>query len=217
MRLVLLGAPGSGKGTQAKLLEERHNIRQVSTGDILRKAVSEKTPLGKKAAGYMQKGKLVPDKVMLDLIGDQLAGKEYGKGFVLDGFPRTVAQAEGLDALLKRLGGTLDRVLFVNVPRDTIVERLSGRRTCKNCGSLYHVSLAPAKEAGRCDRCSGELYQREDDREETIGARLNVYEKQTAPLIDYYKKKGLLREIDGTGEVEEVQDRVVKALGSASL
>jgi adenylate kinase len=212
-----LGAPGSGKGTQAKLLEERHNIRQVSTGDILRKAVSEKTPLGKKAAGYMQKGELVPDKVMLDLIGDQLAGKEYGKGFVLDGFPRTVAQAEGLDALLKRLGGTLDRVLFVNVPRDTIVERLSGRRTCKNCGSLYHVSLAPAKEAGRCDRCSGELYQREDDREETIGARLNVYEKQTAPLIDYYKKKGLLREIDGTGEVEEVQDRVVKALGSAIL
>jgi adenylate kinase len=217
VRLVLLGAPGSGKGTQAKLLEEQHNIRQVSTGDILRKAVSEKTPLGKKAAGYMQKGELVPDKVMLDLIGERLAGKEYRKGFVLDGFPRTIAQAEGLDALLKRLGATLDRVLFVNVPGEAIVQRLSGRRTCKNCASLYHVSLAPAKEAGRCDRCSGELYQRDDDREEMIGARLNVYEKQTAPLIDYYKKKGLLREIDGTGEVEEVQDRVVKALGSAIL
>jgi adenylate kinase len=217
VRLVLLGAPGSGKGTQAKLLEEQHGIRQVSTGDILRKAVSEKTPLGTKAAGYMQKGELVPDGVMLDLIGERLAGDEYRNGFVLDGFPRTIAQAEGLDALLKRLGASLDSVLFVNVPRETIVERLSGRRTCKDCGSLYHVALAPAKEAGRCDRCGGDLYQRDDDREEMIGARLNVYEKQTAPLIDYYKKKGLLREIEGTGEVEEVQDRIVEALGPAPL
>jgi adenylate kinase len=217
VRLVLLGAPGSGKGTQAKLLEEQHDIRQLSTGDILRKAVSEKTPLGQKAAGYMQKGELVPDEVILDLIGERLGGEEYRKGFVLDGFPRTIAQAEGLEALLERVGAKLDHVLFVNVPKPTIVERLSGRRTCKDCGGLYHVSLAPAKEAGRCDRCGGQLHQRDDDREETIKARLDVYEKQTAPLIDYYKKTGLLREIDGTGEVEEVQDRMVKALGPAGL
>jgi adenylate kinase len=213
VRLVLLGSPGAGKGTQARLLEKQYGLPQVSTGDILRKAVNDQSPLGKKASAYMEKGELVPDSLMLDLVEDRLAREDCRKGFLLDGFPRTTAQAEGLQTLLEKLGSALDAVLLIEVPREMIIERLAGRRTCKNCGSQYHVSFAPPARAGICDRCGGELHQRDDDREAMIAARLYVYETQTAPLIDYYQKQGLLREIDGADDTAKVRDRVIQALG----
>lgn len=213
IRVVLLGPPGAGKGTQAKLLQEMFDACQISTGDILRKAVAEKTPLGQEAADYIKRGALVPDAVILNLVAERVREKDCEKGFVLDGFPRTIAQADGLQKMLKPLGLQLDRVLSVHVPTEVIVERLSGRRTCKECGAMYHVVFGPSKKAGVCDKCGGSLYQREDDREETIAARLKVYENQTAPLIKYYQEQGLLREIDGVGSVEEIRHRVIEALG----
>jgi adenylate kinase len=213
IRTVLLGPPGAGKGTQAKLLQERFEACQISTGDILRKAVAEKTPLGELAASYIQRGALVPDNVILDLVAARLKEPDCAKGFLLDGFPRTIAQADGLQKILQALGMELDHVLAVRVPLPVIVERLSGRRTCEGCGAMYHTVFGPPKEVGRCDSCGGALYQREDDREETVAARLKVYENQTAPLIDYYRTKGLLRDIDGVGGVDEINRRVIAALG----
>jgi adenylate kinase len=213
IRTVLLGPPGAGKGTQAKLLQERFEACQISTGDILRKAVAEKTPLGELAASYLQRGALVPDDVILDLVAARLKEPDCAKGFLLDGFPRTIAQADGLQRILQALGMKLDHVLAVRVPLSVIVERLSGRRTCEACGAMYHTVFGPPKNAGRCDRCGGGLYQREDDREETVAARLRVYENQTAPLVDYYRTKGLLRDIDGVGGVDEINRRVIAALG----
>jgi adenylate kinase len=212
VRVVLLGPPGAGKGTQAKLLQERFKACQVSTGDILRKAVAEQTPLGKQAAQYIKQGALVPDPLIVNLVAERLQDKDCEKGFILDGFPRTISQAESLDEILTRMGLTLDRVLSVQVPHSVIVQRLAGRRTCKGCGALYHLTLDPPDKEGVCDRCGGELYQRDDDREETITARLKVYETQTAPLMNYYRERGLLRDIDGVGKVDEIRSRVIKVL-----
>ena len=210
--MVLLGPPGAGKGTQAKLLQERFKACQVSTGDILRKAVAEQTPLGKQAAQYIKQGALVPDPLIVNLVAERLQDKDCEKGFILDGFPRTISQAESLDEILTRMGLTLDRVLSVQVPHSVIVQRLAGRRTCKGCGALYHLTLDPPDKEGVCDRCGGELYQRDDDREETITARLKVYETQTAPLMNYYRERGLLRDIDGVGKVDEIRSRVIEVL-----
>jgi adenylate kinase len=212
-RLVLLGPPGAGKGTQAKFLQEKFAACQISTGDILRRAIAEKTPLGKQAAQYVQSGALVPDTVIVDLVAERLKEKDCEPGFVLDGFPRTIAQAESLDEMLERMGRSLNCVLSVQVPERVIIERLAGRRTCKKCGALAHVVFDPPKTAGICDRCGGELYQRDDDKQETIARRLRVYEEQTAPLIQYYRRRGLLKEIDGVGDVDVIRARVMRALG----
>jgi adenylate kinase len=212
-RVVLLGPPGAGKGTQAKLLQDEFGACQISTGDILRKAVAEQTTLGKEASGYIHRGALVPDDVIVNLVAERLKERDCEKGFVLDGFPRTIPQAQGLDRILKTMGLSLNGVLSVLVPESIIIERLAGRRTCRSCGALSHMVFNPQKKAGVCDRCGGELYQRDDDREETIANRLKVYEKQTAPLANYYRERGLLREIDGVGEVNDIRIRVIKALG----
>jgi len=212
-RVVLLGPPGAGKGTQAKLLQEKFAACQVSTGDILRQAVAEQTALGKEASDYINRGALVPDSVIVNLVAERLREKDCEPGFILDGFPRTIPQAESLDAILKKMGLNLNCVLSVQVPEEIIIERLAGRRTCKNCGALSHMVFNPQKRAGVCDRCGGELYQRDDDREETVANRLKVYESQTAPLISYYRERGLLSEIDGVGEIDEIRSRVTQALG----
>jgi len=213
-RVVFLGPPGAGKGTQARLLEEGIGACRLSTGDILRQAVEEQTPLGKEAADYLHQGQLVPDEMMLKLIGERLSQADCRSSFILDGFPRTVAQADGLERILKELGSELDFVLCLRVPNETIIQRLAGRRTCKGCGAVHHVAFSPPARAGRCDGCGGELYQREDDREEKIAARLSVYETQTTPLAEYYRKRGLLREIDGSGNIEQVRSRAFQALGA---
>lgn len=212
-RVVLLGPPGAGKGTQAKLLQDKFAACQISTGDILRKAVTEKTPLGQEAAQYIDRGALVPDEVIVRLVAERLKEKDCEKGFILDGFPRTIPQAESLDAILKEMRLSLNRVLSVQVPRAVIIERLAGRRSCKSCGALSHMVFNPPKKAGVCDHCGGELYQRHDDEEETVANRLKVYENQTAPLVNYYRQRNLLREIDGVGAVDEIRVRVLNALG----
>jgi adenylate kinase len=212
-RVVLLGPPGAGKGTQAKLLQEKFAACQISTGDILRQAVAEQTSLGKEAAQYIDRGALVPDDVIVGLVAERLKEKDCEKGFILDGFPRTIPQAESLDAMLRDMRLSLNRALSVQVPRSVIIERLAGRRSCKNCGALAHVVFSPPKKEGVCDRCGGELYQRQDDKEETVAHRLKVYEQQTAPLVDYYRRRGLLREIDGVGAIDEIRSRVTAALG----
>lgn len=211
--MVLLGPPGAGKGTQAKLLQEEFAACQISTGDILRQAVAQQTPLGQEAAQYINRGALVPDDVIVNLVAERLKQKDCEKGFILDGFPRTIAQAESLDAILKRMNLSLNGVVSVQVPEQVIIERLAGRRTCKSCGALSHVAFNPPKKAGVCDRCGGELFQRDDDREGTIANRLKVYESQTAPLADYYRERGLLRAIDGVGAIDQIRARVNEALG----
>lgn len=213
LRVVLLGPPGAGKGTQAKLLQERFEACQVSTGDILRRAVADRSPLGKETSEYIKRGALVPDGIIVKLVAERLKEEDCAKGFVLDGFPRTVSQAQSLEEILKQMGLALHYVLSVQVPQSVIVERLAGRRTCKNCGALYHLHFDPSTKEGVCDRCGGELLQRDDDREETISARLSVYDNQTAPLVNYYRQRGLLREIDGVGNVEVISHRVIRALG----
>jgi adenylate kinase len=215
-RVVLLGPPGAGKGTQAKLLERKFSACQISTGDILRKAVAERTPLGQAAAEYINRGALVPDDVIVHLVAERLKEKDCENGFILDGFPRTIPQAASLDAMLKQAGIGLTAALSIRVPHEVIIQRLAGRRTCRNCGALAHVTFTPPKKAGVCDRCGGELYQRDDDREETIANRLKVYEDQTAPLAGYYREQGLLREIDGVGRVEDIGARVSRALGDVA-
>lgn len=213
MRLVLLGAPGAGKGTQAKKLIEKHGIPQISTGDILRKAVADGTPLGKEAKSYMDKGELVPDKVVIGLIEDRLKQPDCKKGFILDGFPRNTAQAETLDVMLKKLNMPLDSALSVDVPKDDLMKRLTGRRTCKGCQQMYNVYFSPPKKNGVCDRCGGELFHRDDDKEETIKRRLDVYDAQTAPLISYYKKSGILKSVIGVGGIDEIFKKVCSVLG----
>ncbi len=212
-RVVLLGPPGAGKGTQAKLLQDEFGAVQISTGDILRKAVADQTPLGQQAEGFINSGALVPDRVIVNLVAERLKEPDCAKGFLLDGFPRTIPQAESLDEILKNAGLNLNCVLSVQVPQDMIVERLAGRRTCRQCGALCHVAFNPPKVAGVCDRCGGELYQRDDDKEQTIANRLQVYAKQTAPLVQYYRERGLLRTIDGVGEIDQIRARVIEALG----
>ena len=212
-RVVLLGPPGAGKGTQAKLLEQEFGAVQISTGDILRKAVADQSPLGKQAEDYIKRGALVPDDLITNLIAERLQQADSARGFLLDGFPRTIPQAQSLDGLLKKLALSLNGVLSVQVPRAVIIERLAGRRTCKKCGALCHMVFDPPKRDGVCDRCGGELFQREDDKEETIANRLAVYDAQTAPLVDYYRRQGILREINGVGSIDEIRARVIKALG----
>ncbi len=210
----MLGPPGSGKGTQAKRLVEKYGIPQVSTGDILREHVKKGTDLGKEAKKFMDAGKLVPDDVVVGMVKDRLSQKDCDKGFILDGFPRTVAQAEALDKDLEEMQKKIDNVINIDVPDQEVVERLSGRRTCKDCGAMYHVKFEPPKKQGVCDKCGGELYQRDDDNEETIKNRLKVYHDQTSPLKDYYKKKGVVSDIPGQGEIDEITRAVVKALES---
>ncbi len=212
MNIVFLGPPGAGKGTQAKILIERYGIPQISTGDMLREHRAKGTELGKKAQEYMDKGQLVPDEIILGMVKERLSQPDCQKGFILDGFPRTVAQAEALDKLLSEMGKKLDFALALIVPDDLLVERLTGRRTCKNCGMMYHIKYKPPKVEGKCDVCGGELYQRPDDNEETVRNRLKVYHEQTAPLIEYYKNKGILREIDGSKSIEEITQQIIAIL-----
>jgi adenylate kinase len=212
MRLVLLGAPGAGKGTQAKKLIEKYKIPQISTGDILRKAVADGTPLGKEAKVIMDKGELVPDKIVLGLVEERVKQDDCKKGFILDGFPRNTAQAEALDKMLNDLKMPLDSALSVDVPKDDLMKRLTGRRTCKNCQQMYNIYYSSPKKNGVCDKCGGELFQRDDDKEETIKKRLDVYDASTAPLISYYKKKGILKSVIGTGSIDEIFKKVCTIL-----
>ncbi len=213
MNIVLLGAPGAGKGTQAKMITEKYGIPQISTGDILRAAVANGTQLGLEAKKFMDAGDLVPDSVVIGLVKDRLAEPDTASGFILDGFPRTVAQAEALDTELASLGKAIEAAVAVEVEPEIIVDRLTSRRTCKDCGAITTVS---ALVGGACPVCGGEVYQRDDDNETTVRNRLDVYAKSTAPLVDYYRSKGVLVEIDGDRPVDVVFDDVVTALEAAT-
>ena len=216
MRLVLLGPPGAGKGTQARMLGTRLNAPQVASGDLLREAARSRTPLGLEAKRYMDKGALVPDDLVLKFIVQRLSQPDAAAGFILDGFPRTVAQAETLDGMLKESGAQrLDKAVAIIVADDEIVKRISGRRTCKNCGAMYHLIYDPPRNYNLCNSCNGELYQRDDDAEDTVRMRLEVYAAATRPLLEYYGREGLLVQIDGIGRPEEIQQRILSALGIA--
>lgn len=208
MNIVLLGPPGAGKGTQAQFICKDYGIRQVATGDMFREARQKQTELGKKVESYMLAGKLVPDDVVIEVVGERLWQSDCEKGFLLDGFPRTVAQADALEKRLVKRNKRIDAVLSFLVPDDVIVKRLSGRRVCGSCGANYHVDFAPSQKEKVCDRCGGEIIQRKDDTEKTIKERLKVYKDQTQPLVEYYQKRGLLQAIDGQGEVSDIRARV---------
>ena len=212
MRLILLGPPGAGKGTQARMLSELGEVPQVSSGDLLRTAVREETEIGKQVASILERGDLVSDDIVVKLIDERLDAPDARKGFILDGFPRSPSQAKLLGAMLERRGSGIDRVLAVMVPDEEIVTRISGRRTCPNCQAMYNVTFEPPKNSGVCDKCGGKLYQREDDAEETVRHRLEVYNANTKPLLDYYTRAGILTEVDGVGRPEEVEKRMVAAL-----
>jgi adenylate kinase len=212
MRLVLVGPPGAGKGTQAQFVSSHFAVPKISTGDIFRANVSEGTELGLEARKYMDAGDLVPDEVTIAMVKDRLSYDDVSEGFLLDGFPRTVHQAEVLDDMLVEHGAAVDVVLELVVDDDEVVRRLSGRRTCRQCGHVWHVDFDPPADEGSCDRCGGELFQRDDDSEDTIRHRLDVYADQTSPLIGYYGDKGLLRGVDATGPVEDVTDRAINVL-----
>lgn len=214
MNIILIGPPGAGKGTQATRMIERLQVPQISTGDMFRAAVKEGTPMGKKAKEYMDKGALVPDDVVIGVVNERFGKPDCKKGFILDGFPRTLDQAKALDELLKNLSTKLDHVVVIEVPDDYLVERLTGRRTCKGCNYMHHVKFDPPKKAGVCDKCGAELYQRDDDKEETIRQRLKNYHNQTSPLIEYYGKQNIVRMINGTGSMQQVQDAVKAAIGA---
>ena len=214
MRLILLGAPGAGKGTVAKMLTDIDGSVQISTGDILRAAVKEGTELGKEAQGYMEHGELVPDSLIMGIMEERLQQDDCKQGFLLDGFPRTIPQAEELDKLLDRLGITLDGVVNLNVPREVILDRLTTRRTCEDCGAIYNVKSNPPKVEGVCDKCGGKVVQRADETEEAISKRLDVFNEQTAPLVGYYEKKGMLWDINATSS-DEVVKIIKEKLGIA--
>ncbi|RLB61244.1 MAG: adenylate kinase [Deltaproteobacteria bacterium] len=212
MKLILLGPPGAGKGTQAKMLTEKYSIPQISTGDILRAAVKDGTPMGQKAKEYMDAGGLVPDEVVVGIVRDRLQDADCSNGFILDGFPRTVGQADALHSSLQEMCKELDRVISLAVDAEALVVRLTGRRTCKECGRGYHVKFDPPREEGLCDVCNGILIQRDDDQEETIRKRLQVYADQTAPLISYYQDAGVLLELDGMQPISQVQEKMLTLL-----
>jgi len=217
MNLILLGPPGAGKGTQAQRMVDRYRIPQISTGDILRSAVKESTPLGIKAKGFMDRGQLVPDEVVIGIIEERLKSKDCNAGFILDGFPRTIPQAEALQPILSKIGKKIDHVINIEVDSEELVRRLTGRRTCKNCGAMFHVLFQPPKKEGICDRCGGTLYQRADDNEEAIRTRLKEYEKQTAPLIQYYRGKKTLRPVQGVGGPDQIFEQIARVLDAAPV
>ncbi|RMG59086.1 MAG: adenylate kinase [Deltaproteobacteria bacterium] len=206
--IVFLGPPGAGKGTQAKKIVEKFGIPQISTGDMLREAVKEGTELGKKAKEFMDAGALVPDEVVIGIVRERLAKPDCEKGFILDGFPRTIPQAEALDEVVRELGKAINYVIALEVDDSELIERLSGRRTCRSCGAMYHVKFNPPAKEGVCDKCGGELFQRDDDREETIKNRLKTYKEQTAPLIDYYRERGNFYAIEASGDIDEIFSRI---------
>jgi len=214
MRLLFLGPPGAGKGTQARELAREWDVPQVATGDMLREAMSSGTALGREAKQYYDKGNLVPDDVILRMVAERLRQPDAAKGFILDGFPRTIAQADGLAKMLDEIGQKLDAVIYLDVSEPELVRRLTGRRLCRNCQSPYHVVSAPPQREGVCDKCGGELYQRVDDSDATVRNRLQVYETQTSPLLDYYRQRGLLRTVSGEGAVEKIRQALREAAGA---
>ena len=213
MKIIMLGAPGAGKGTQAKMIADKYSIPHISTGDIFRANIKNGTELGKKAKTYMDQGLLVPDELVVDLIMDRFKEPDCANGYVLDGFPRTIPQAEALDKALTEIGEKVDFAINVEVPDENIVRRMSGRRACVGCGATYHIVYNPTKQEGICDRCGKELILRDDDKPETVEKRLKVYHDQTQPLITYYNGKGVLKEVDGTVDMKDVFDAIVKVLG----
>ena len=213
MKIVILGAPGAGKGTQASKISDKYKIPHISTGEILRDNIKNETELGKTAKGYMDKGSLVPDEIVLDVIVDRLEESDCENGYVLDGFPRTIVQAKALDEMLAAAGNKLERIIDVNVPDSSIVDRMSGRRVCPNCGATYHLVSKPPKEEGICDECGSKLELRDDDAEETVMKRLKIYHDQTEPLIEYYSSKNILSRVDGTKDIDQVFDEIVGILG----
>ncbi|MGB5933865.1 MAG: adenylate kinase [Anaerolineae bacterium] len=212
MNLILLGPPGAGKGTQAALLSQRLGTPHVASGDLFREAMKKGTGWGKKARSYMERGVLVPDEVTNAMIEKRLKESDCAQGVILDGFPRTIEQARALEGILAERGKKIDRVLLIQVSEGTLIERLSGRRTCRRCQANYHILFNPPQKEGVCDKCGGDLYQRSDDREETVRRRFRVYSEETAPLIDHYRRQGLLTEIDGEQGIEGVQGRILSAL-----
>ena len=212
MRLILLGPPGAGKGTQASSIVAEYGITHISTGDIFRHNIKNETELGKKVKSYLDKGQLVPDELTIDLVWDRLSKDDCKKGFLLDGFPRTINQAEALQKGLEERGLKLDRVINIDVDKNILVKRLSGRRVCKNCGETYHIDNKPTLKDGVCDKCSGEVIQRADDNEKTVLDRIEVYESQTFPLIDFYKNLGLILTVDGTLSIEDVFSQIKESL-----
>ncbi len=216
MNLVLMGLPGAGKGTQAERIVEKYNIPHISTGDMFRAAMKEETELGMKAKSFMDQGQLVPDEVTIGIVRERLEKEDCKDGFLLDGFPRTVPQADALEQVLEELGRKIDFVINVNVDQSILMERLTGRRICKDCGATYHLVFNPPAKDGVCDKCGGELYQRADDNEETVGNRLEVNVKQSKPLLDFYKSKGYLRNIDGQQAIDKVFADIEELLGGQS-
>lgn len=213
MKIIMLGAPGAGKGTQAKMIADKYSIPHISTGDIFRANIKNGTELGKKAKGYMDAGQLVPDELVVDLVIDRFKDADCANGYVLDGFPRTIPQAEALENALKNIGENVDYAIDVDVPDENIVNRMGGRRACVGCGATYHVVFNPTKVEGKCDKCGEELILRDDDKPETVLNRLDVYHKQTQPLIDFYSERGLLKSVDGTQDMKDVFNAIVGILG----
>ena len=213
MKIIMLGAPGAGKGTQAKMIAEKYGIPHISTGDIFRANMKNNTELGKKAKGYMDAGQLVPDELVVDLVVDRIKNKDCINGFILDGFPRTIPQAEALDYALNNQNEKIEYAINVDVPDENIINRMSGRRACVGCGATYHLVYNPTKVEGVCDACGQKLILRDDDKPETVKKRLDVYHEQTQPLIDHYEKKGVLYTIDGTQDIADVFGAIVKILG----
>lgn len=213
MKIIMLGAPGAGKGTQAKQIAAKYEIPHISTGDIFRANIKEGTELGKKAKTFMDQGLLVPDELVVELVADRIVKDDCKNGFVLDGFPRTIPQAEALDAALAKMGEKMDYAIDVDVPDENIVKRMSGRRACLKCGATYHIEHIPPKQEGVCDSCGSELVLRDDDRPETVQNRLKVYHDQTQPLIAYYTEKGILRTVDGTMDMQDVFRAITDILG----
>lgn len=214
MKIIMLGAPGAGKGTQAKKIAAKYEIPHISTGDIFRANIKNGTELGKKAKTYMDQGLLVPDELVVDLVVDRVNQDDCKNGYVLDGFPRTIPQAEALTEALAKMGQKMDYAIDVNVPDENIVRRMGGRRACVGCGATYHVEYVPTKKEGICDVCGAELILRDDDKPETVQKRLNVYHEQTQPLIDYYTEAGILKTVDGTVDIDDVFQAIVDILGA---